>query len=132
MEATFWISPFLDGGGVHRTLLQYSQRVILNFNGVSWPHVSVVNLFKRGKNKPEIKEVREFKEKEKFEFKEHKPEIKEHNPETRETETMPQPISIPDPALRAGPTAVDRPFINPEERPAVGAQILKDKPKSNL
>ena len=124
MDATFWISPFVDGGGVHGTLLQYSQRVILNFNGLSWPHVSVANLIKQGKNKPEIKEVKEFKEKEKFEIKEHKPEIKE-------IETVPQPISIPDPALRAGPTAVGRPFITPEERPTVGAQTLKDKPKSN-
>lgn len=42
MDAIFWIEE-LDNG---KHLLQYSQRVLLNFNGLSWPHVSVATLEK--------------------------------------------------------------------------------------
>ena len=44
MDATFWVSSCTDGEGNVGTLLQYSQVVLLNFNGISWPHVSVANL----------------------------------------------------------------------------------------
>jgi hypothetical protein len=46
MDATFWLSDFVDGQGKAGQLLQYSQRVLLNFNGLSWPHVSVATLVK--------------------------------------------------------------------------------------
>jgi hypothetical protein len=46
MDATFWISDFVDAQGNPGVMLQYSQRVLLNFNGLSWPHVSVANLVK--------------------------------------------------------------------------------------
>jgi hypothetical protein len=46
VDATFWIESFLDGG-VPKQQLQYSQRVLLNFNGLSWPHVSVATLIKQ-------------------------------------------------------------------------------------
>lgn len=46
MDATFWISDFVDARGKPRSQLQYSQRVLLNFNGLSWPHVSVATLLK--------------------------------------------------------------------------------------
>ena len=44
MDATFWISDFADANGQPGWMLQYSQRVLLNFNGLSWPHVSVATL----------------------------------------------------------------------------------------
>jgi hypothetical protein len=46
MDATFWIEDFVDADGKHGLQLQYSQRVLLNFNGLSWPHVSVATLLK--------------------------------------------------------------------------------------
>ncbi len=46
MDATFWISDFVDKQGKPGLQLQYSQRVLLNFNGLSWPHVSVATLLK--------------------------------------------------------------------------------------
>ena len=45
MDATFWIEEFDDKGHI-KLQLQYSQRVLLNFNGLSWPHVSVATLLK--------------------------------------------------------------------------------------
>jgi hypothetical protein len=52
MSPSFLISiPFVEGkkfaGGtiaMSTTQIQYSQEVILNFNGLSWPHVSVASL----------------------------------------------------------------------------------------
>ena len=44
MDATFWIEEFVDEDGDTNFQLQYSQRVLLNFNGLSWPHVSVATL----------------------------------------------------------------------------------------
>ena len=145
MDATFWISPFTEANGNHGTLLQYSQTVLLNFKGLSWPHVSVANLIKQVTKAPkEIKEIKEFKpeiKEGKTEIKEHKPEIKEtkteikeHKPEIKETlEVPPGPVPIPDPAdLRAGPAeaapTAGRPFITPEERPAVGVGAAGDAP----
>ena len=46
MDATFWISDFVDEKGKQGWQLQYSQRVLLNFNGLSWPHVSVATLLR--------------------------------------------------------------------------------------
>ena len=46
MDSTFWVSHFTAASGPG-TLLQYSQVVVLNFNGLSWPHVSVANLIKQ-------------------------------------------------------------------------------------
>lgn len=45
MDAIFWIEEFIDNG-VHKFQLQYSQLVLLNFNGLSWPHASVATLLK--------------------------------------------------------------------------------------
>jgi len=45
MDATFWLERCEDPLGV-QWQLQYSQRVLLNFNGLSWPHVSVATLTK--------------------------------------------------------------------------------------
>jgi len=42
VDATFWIETLEDDS----MQLQYSQRVLLNFNGLSWPHVSVATLAK--------------------------------------------------------------------------------------
>ena len=44
MDATFWMEEFVDAHGKPGLQLQYSQRVLLNFNGLSWPHVSVATL----------------------------------------------------------------------------------------
>jgi hypothetical protein len=46
MDATFWIESFQVNGQT-KLQLQYSQRVLLNFNGLSWPHVSVATLIKQ-------------------------------------------------------------------------------------
>jgi len=46
VEATFWIEEFV-AGGEKKLQLQYSQRVILEFKGVSWPHCSVATLVKQ-------------------------------------------------------------------------------------
>lgn len=43
MKATFWIETVEDNGTTS-TQIQYSQQVFLNFNGLSWPHVSVATL----------------------------------------------------------------------------------------
>jgi hypothetical protein len=40
--STFWIQTIQRSA--QPNLLQYSQTVLLNFNGVSWPHVSVATL----------------------------------------------------------------------------------------
>lgn len=47
VEATFWIETEQLPDGKHQTILQYSQRVLLNFAGLSWPHVSVATLIKQ-------------------------------------------------------------------------------------
>jgi hypothetical protein len=46
IDATFWIEEFVDSDGQTKSQLQYSQRVLLNFNNLSWPHVSVATLLK--------------------------------------------------------------------------------------
>ena len=48
VEAIFWIETVAGTGGQPDTLqLQYSQLVQLNFNGLTWPHVTVATLKKQ-------------------------------------------------------------------------------------
>jgi hypothetical protein len=47
VSATFWIETVKKPGGGHFLQLQYTQTVILDFNGLSWPHVSVATLRKK-------------------------------------------------------------------------------------
>jgi len=44
IDATFWLMTRQSQG--EPDLLQYTQTVLLNFNGLSWPHVTVGNLTK--------------------------------------------------------------------------------------
>ncbi|WP_428534011.1 heme-binding protein [Rhodopila sp.] len=44
MDAMFWIETVEHGDGGHFMQLQYLQRVILDFDDVRWPHVSVATL----------------------------------------------------------------------------------------
>jgi len=46
MDAIFWIETIKHPSGSTKLQLQYSQTVLLNFNGLSWPHVSVATLEK--------------------------------------------------------------------------------------
>jgi hypothetical protein len=47
VEAIFWIETVKEANGATKHLLQYTQTVLLNFNGLSWPHVSVATLEKQ-------------------------------------------------------------------------------------
>lgn len=48
VDAIFWIETVKGQNGAPDFLqLQYSQRVLLNFNGLSWPHISVATLRKK-------------------------------------------------------------------------------------
>jgi hypothetical protein len=44
VTAIFWIETVKDAHGYEHPQLQYTQRVLLNFNGLSWPHVTVATL----------------------------------------------------------------------------------------
>lgn len=44
LDATFWIETVKEPSGKTFHQLQYTQRVLLNFNTLSWPHVSVATL----------------------------------------------------------------------------------------
>jgi len=44
MDATFWIETVERDDGTTFTQIQYSQVVLLNFDNLSWPHVSVATL----------------------------------------------------------------------------------------
>ncbi|MGU7785125.1 heme-binding protein [Burkholderia sp. PU8-34] len=46
VEAIFWIETIRLPNGATKLQLQYTQKVILDFNGLSWPHVSVATLEK--------------------------------------------------------------------------------------
>jgi hypothetical protein len=47
MTAIFWIEKVVPAsGGLEYLQLQYTQTVLLSFNGLSWPHVSVATLRK--------------------------------------------------------------------------------------
>ena len=45
VAATFWLETLQ--GDTEPRRLQYSQLVLLNFNGLSWPHVTVATLNKQ-------------------------------------------------------------------------------------
>lgn len=45
VAATFWLQT--SAGSAEPDFLQYSQTVLLNFNGLSWPHVTVATLKKQ-------------------------------------------------------------------------------------
>jgi hypothetical protein len=47
VTSTFWIETVKKPGGGHFLQLQYTQTVMLDFNGLSWPHVSVATLRKK-------------------------------------------------------------------------------------
>ncbi len=48
VEATFWIETIAGTGGQPDKLqLQYTQLVMLDFNGIHWPHVTVGTLVKQ-------------------------------------------------------------------------------------
>jgi hypothetical protein len=47
LDAIFWIETVKKADGSTEHQLQYSQTVLLNFNGLSWPHVSVATLVKQ-------------------------------------------------------------------------------------
>jgi hypothetical protein len=47
VTSTFWIETVKKPQGGHFLQLQYTQEVILDFNGLSWPHVSVATLRKK-------------------------------------------------------------------------------------
>ena len=44
VTATFWLERVKNPSGASFLQLQYSQTVLLNFNGLSWPHVTVGTL----------------------------------------------------------------------------------------
>lgn len=44
VTAIFWIERVRDSSGNEFDQLQYTQRVLLNFNGLSWPHVTVATM----------------------------------------------------------------------------------------
>jgi hypothetical protein len=44
MTAIFWVETVTNPDGRTFEQLQYTQRVLLNFNGLSWPHISVATL----------------------------------------------------------------------------------------
>ena len=44
VTAIFWIERVRDRNGNEFDQLQYTQRVLLNFNGLSWPHITVGTL----------------------------------------------------------------------------------------
>ena len=46
VSATFWLQRVKNPAGASFLQLQYSQSVLLNFNGLSWPHVTVGTLVK--------------------------------------------------------------------------------------
>ena len=48
VEATFWIETIAGTGGhPDKHQLQYTQLVMLDFNGIHWPHVTVATLLKQ-------------------------------------------------------------------------------------
>jgi hypothetical protein len=44
VTATFWIEHVRNQHGKEFAQLQYTQRVLLNFNGLSWPHITIATL----------------------------------------------------------------------------------------
>jgi hypothetical protein len=127
MDATFWISHFSDSAG-SGTLLQYSQIVFLDFNGLSWPHVSVASLVKQS-NKSVFKEKIELKEgiKDIIDTKALKLEIKELEFPWPNTPPIPDPGPLRAGHVMAAP-AEGRHFITADERPEVADATMKAIP----
>ncbi len=50
MTATFWVEKIKGTDGKIFKQLQYIQRVLLNFSGLSWPHISVATMVVRSKS----------------------------------------------------------------------------------
>ena len=48
LTATFWVEVVKNGDGSTFRQLQYTQTLMLNFNGLSWPHVTVATLVLTG------------------------------------------------------------------------------------
>ena len=46
VDAIFWLETVKEANGTIKHQLQYTQTVLLNFNGLSWPHVTVATLVK--------------------------------------------------------------------------------------
>jgi hypothetical protein len=44
MSAIFWVETIQPPGGPEFVQLQYIQRVLLNFKGLSWPHISCATM----------------------------------------------------------------------------------------
>jgi hypothetical protein len=44
VTSTFWIERVKDKHGKEFDQLQYTQRVLLKFNGLYWPHITVGTL----------------------------------------------------------------------------------------
>jgi hypothetical protein len=44
VTTTFWIEQVRGEHGEEFTQMQYTQRVLLHFNGLSWPHITVATL----------------------------------------------------------------------------------------
>ena len=44
MTATFWVEEVKGADGKTFMQLQYMQRVFLNFNTLTWPHISVATM----------------------------------------------------------------------------------------
>lgn len=42
VNATFWLETIEGNPAIQQ--LQYAQTVLLNFNGLSWPHITVATL----------------------------------------------------------------------------------------
>lgn len=55
VTATFWLETMQGDTGPSQ--LQYSQLVLLNFNGLSWPHLTVATLRKEAGATPAIQEI---------------------------------------------------------------------------
>ena len=47
VDAIFWLEIVREANGAIKHQLQYTQTVLLNFNGLSWPHVTVATLEKQ-------------------------------------------------------------------------------------
>ena len=47
LDATFWIETVEQPDGSEFFQLQYTQTVILDFDGIDWPHISVATLTKQ-------------------------------------------------------------------------------------
>jgi hypothetical protein len=57
VTSTFWIEVVRKPQGGHFLQLQYTQTVMLDFNGLSWPHVSVATLKKKATTTTVSREV---------------------------------------------------------------------------